>query len=173
MEIIDVNFNFEDMEKLVKTQRKKCNIMVNKLEQLIDIHDDMFQDAEPTQENINDEQTLVYNMIETLEKLNAETDKFIEIIDIYVATMQARINYIEQNITMQELENDSSLIKEFVKLVKKRDICIAEKNELTNAIADLNTDVWGEGEIDYDDACLAFSSLCPLPPASCSPPAAC
>ena len=151
MEIIDVNFNFEDMEKLVKTQRKKCNIMVNKLEQLIDIHDDMFQDAEPTQENINDEQTLVYNMIETLEKLNAETDKFIEIIDVYVATMQARINFIEKTNTKVQLENNSELFKELCSLMTKVYKCEWEKDELTNAIADLNTDVWGEGEIDYDD----------------------
>ena len=151
MEIVDLNFNFEDMEKIVKAQRKKCNLIVNKLEQLVDIHDDMFQDAEPTQENINAEQTLVYNMIETLEALNAETDKFTEIIDVYVAAMQTRINFIEKTNTKEQIENSSELFKELCSLMAKVDKCEWEKEELTNAIADLNTDIWGEGEIDYDD----------------------
>ena len=164
MEIIDVDFDFQQFEKLIENRTVNCDKVCNHLESLMYLTDDLY-DFDPNTKFYREVADIVAQEIgETNEVLKSEAKKVEDAMNTYIALIQTQISHIEKNKTEDEILSNykvrtkrHELRTKIAKYTKLKDYfkksvsdLIAQVDEVVSK-KDLNDEYDDEDIDDYDD----------------------
>lgn len=106
MEIVDINFNYELFEENIKEKRSKCDEVCDKLQNLFYLSDELDNFDSETNFYTQIEDAISEEMMETVENLVKASKELENAINMYIAVMKARINYVETTKTEDQILSD-------------------------------------------------------------------
>ena len=146
MEIIDLNFNFEEMEEMIAKERAKLNMAIIKMAGLISEYEDLVDKKEIDPDNMGMDNPMTIKMLKAVEEYTVGSLNFQKITNIYIYSLQARINLIDKTIASVGAAQRADYEKEKFCLETKIENCIKEKEGLESMIGELGDDVWVDDE---------------------------
>lgn len=119
MEIVDVTFNFEQLEEIIVNKRKDCDEVCVQIADIMMLYDELDKIDPDLEMCMMERVALGQSLIEVTENLRKASKKLVDSINIYIAFMGARISYIENGKTEDQIMSDYKARNERLELRRK------------------------------------------------------
>ena len=119
MEIVDVTFNFEQLEEIIVNKRKDCDEVCVQIADIMMLYDELDKIDPDLEMCMMERLALGQSLIEVTENLRKASKKLVDSINIYIAFMGARIRYIENGKTEDQIMSDYKARNERLELRRK------------------------------------------------------